>query len=256
MLARTSAIVGLVFALSLPLISQDKAPCQSSGPGASPPRNYRKMHFEQRPPFSVEEIGQGRTLLTNSYQEPLTAIVVDSGPLPKTDSRMLQALDALISTGLIAPIPRGLSFVTGLPRVIAPGAEEPKIVAALWEDGSTFGPSDALDRIYQGRRGSIQQHDELIALLKRSLSEKWTSQQLLAAIEVEERKPSKPTNIGRSSGSLYGGLSNTIRVNTTERGSVQGQAGFERFLTHLIDYYQSRREVLTRGLLDASESPR
>jgi len=53
---------------------------------------------------------------------------------------------------LFAPIPKGLSHKIGIPHIVGGLVPDAKLVAAVWEDGSTFGPGELLARISDSRK--------------------------------------------------------------------------------------------------------
>lgn len=70
---------------------------------------------------------------------------------------------------------------------------ETKLVAAVWEDGSTFGPDELLARIFDSRRTLADSYDRAIAMLQTGLEKNWTAEEYLAA--AQQLKPPAPTQI-------------------------------------------------------------
>lgn len=240
--------LGVMLSAALTMMAQELGPCDAPKQIEARRLIRRAMHFEQSPPLELEEISGGRSIISNNYQEPLTAVVLDIGALPK-DERMEVVQDALIRMGLRAPIPRGLSFVGNLPSFRQKGqvAPEPrKIVAALWADGSSFGPPESLSKITAIRTQSIRLHDDVIALLQKCVSDKCTQQQLLDRIEAKNKsgEPSTLNTIGPRAPSLIYGLVSTIRANAVH----EDREALDRLVVHLIEIYQNERDALERGL--------
>lgn len=91
--------------------------------------------------------------------------------------------DALTRVGLPAPIPRGLSFVTGVPHLVGESVPDPVLAAAIWEDGSTYGPEDLLARISSNRSALADSYDRAIAMLQTGLDKNWTAAEYSAAAQ-------------------------------------------------------------------------
>jgi len=127
-----------------------------------------------------------RFILTNMNQEPLTAFVVEVEGVGKTPPSLMLS-DAWIGMNIISPIPRGLSVVMGIPREVGKAVPNVRVVAAVWEDGSTFGPDEQLKRIAANRAATATAYSGAIAILQEGMQKKWTSEQYLAAIEAAEK---------------------------------------------------------------------
>jgi hypothetical protein len=151
-------------------------------------------HFSDNPPlhFEVEEHGEHgpRVIITSLYQYLLTAYVVQSEPKSAGDPPQTLIGDALSRLALPASIPRGLSYATGLPHVEGGLAPDAKLVAAVWEDGSTFGPDELLLRIYNRRKALADSYDLAIATLQTGLEKNWSVQEYLAT--AEKLRPPMP----------------------------------------------------------------
>lgn len=98
--------------------------------------------------------------------------------------------DALTRMDLLAPIPRGLSHKIGVPQV-GDRFTSAKLVAAVWEDGSTFGPEELLARISASRKAMADSYDLAIAALKTGLEKNWTVAEYLTA--AQQLRPPMPT---------------------------------------------------------------
>jgi len=71
----------------------------------------------------------------------------------------------------------------GVPYGVGGLVPEAKLVAAVWEDGSTFGPDDLLVRISNSRRALADSYDLAIATLQTGLEKNWTAEEYLAAAQ-------------------------------------------------------------------------
>lgn len=151
-------------------------------------------HFPERPPvqFEFAEDAEHRPLIiiTNSHQSSLTAYVVQTEPKSADDHAQTLIYDALTRVGLLAPIPRGLSHKIGIPHIVGGLVPDAKLVAAVWEDGSTFGPDDLLARISNSRKAMADSYDRAIATLQTGLDKNWTLEEYLTA--AQQLKPPVP----------------------------------------------------------------
>jgi hypothetical protein len=151
-------------------------------------------HFPEKPPlqFEMEENAERapRIIISNSYQFPLTAYVVQTEPRSANDTAQTLTCDALTRIGLLAPIPRGLSHLMGVPHVVGGVVPDAKLVAAVWEDGSTFGPDELLSRISSSRSAMADSYDLAIVALQTGLEKNWSVQEYLAA--AQQLKPPMP----------------------------------------------------------------
>ena len=116
-------------------------------------------HFPEKPPASFElaEDTDHRPLIivTNLHQFALTAYIVRTEPKSADNSPQTLIYDALTRMGgLLAPVPKGLSHKIGIPHIVGGLVPDAKLVAAVWEDGSTFGPDDLLARISDSRENT------------------------------------------------------------------------------------------------------
>jgi hypothetical protein len=176
------AIAGGVLLLSLatPLPSQTVP---------DPTALARRMarHFPEKPPVQFQILQtaehEPRIVVTNLHQYALTAFVARTDPTAAHSITNTMVFDALARVGLLAPIPRGLSFVTSVPHVVGESAPDPVLAAAVWEDGSTYGPDDLLARISSNRSALADSYDRAIAMLQTGLNKNWTAAEYNAAAQ-------------------------------------------------------------------------
>jgi hypothetical protein len=150
-------------------------------------------HFPE-PPVSFELVESAdhrpRIIITNLHQYPLTAYVLQTEPKSAADSPPTMIHDALTRMDLLAPIPRGLSHEIGVPQV-GELVTSAKLVAAVWEDGSTFGPDELLARISSSRKAMADSYGLAITALQTGLEKNWTAEEYLNA--AEQLRPQMPT---------------------------------------------------------------
>src|SRR6266581_6351979 len=128
------------------------------------------QHYAEKPlvGFEVEEHGEygPRIIITNLHQYPLTAFVVRMEPKPVDDVINALVYDTLTRVGLLAPIPRGISSIPGAPHQVGGPVSDAHLAAAVWEDGSTYGPDNLLLRISSSRRESADSYARAMAELQ------------------------------------------------------------------------------------------
>jgi hypothetical protein len=186
---RLALLLPAVLSAGVLVIAQDPPPGGRSIDHLIPPAR----HFDEKPPVHFELISStdqpGRALVTNTYQANLTAFVIQVGsdidnPKPSTPSMLL--FDALARQGMISTISRGLSLTTGVPHFVGKEAPPAKLVAALWEDGSTFGRPDTIDKLLDNRRATLAAYDLVIPILQTALDANWTTGEYIDALEREK----------------------------------------------------------------------
>jgi hypothetical protein len=146
-------------------------------------------HFDDRPPviFETETQGDhpGRILVTNTHQYPLTAVAIEVASAPEsTLPPQINFADALSRSQLLSPVPRGLTFVTYTRHFVGGPIPKATLVAAIWEDGSTFGSNELLNQILEGRRATLSAFDQVLSILQSGLDEGWTRARFLSALDV------------------------------------------------------------------------
>ena len=117
--------------------------CPISVRAQTPHERRFARHFPERPPalFEFAEGADHRPLIiiTNLHQFALTAYVVQTEPKSANDRSQTLFHDALTRMGgLFAPIPKGLCHKIGIPHIVGGLVPDAKLVAAVWEDGSTW----------------------------------------------------------------------------------------------------------------------
>jgi hypothetical protein len=153
-------------------------------------------HFPEKPPVQFQILQtaehEPRIVVTNLHQYALTAFIARTDPTAGDSITNTMVFDALARVGLLAPIPRGLSFVTGVPHVVGESVPDPVLAAAVWEDGSTFGPDDLLARISIGRSALADSYDRAIAMLQTGLDKNWTAAEYGAVAQQLKLAPAQP----------------------------------------------------------------
>jgi hypothetical protein len=150
-------------------------------------------HFDEKPPVLFESIPSnnqpGRELVTNLHQANLTAFVIEVGSdidNPKPATPPMLVYDALAREGMITTIPRGLSLGVSVGHLEGKPVPPANLVAALWEDGSTFGPADILDKLVENRRATLAANDLVISILQKAMDTDWTISECIDALEREK----------------------------------------------------------------------
>lgn len=185
---QSSMLFRFAFATTTLLVTSVSLDAQDQPPVVDPARKLAR-HFEDRPPvmFEVETGGAnaGRILGTNLSQYPLTAFAIEIAKDPESElPSQIDICDSLTRSQLLAPIPRGLSFVTFAGHVVDGPIPHASLVAAIWEDGSTFGSKDLLNQLLENRRATLTAIDHVLSILQSGVDGGWTSAQYMSALEV------------------------------------------------------------------------
>jgi hypothetical protein len=197
-------------------------------------------HFDDRPPviFEAETEGDhpGRILVTNAHQYPLTAFAVEIARAPESKlPPQINFADALARSQLLAPIPRGLTFVTYSGHIVGGPIPKAALVAAIWEDGSTFGSNELLNQILEGRRATLSALDQILSILKSGLDEGWTSARFLSALDVASPPNLVPATMEQAriqiaGTAVYYGAKSTISAATDRNKLVVGVKALQKGL--------------------------
>jgi hypothetical protein len=217
-------------------------------------------HFDEKPPIVFEPIPSsnqpGRGLVTNLHQANLTAFVIQvssdiDNPKPATPSMLV--FDALARQGMISTIPRGLSLSVSVPYLVSKQVPVADLVAALWEDGSTFGPADIVDELVRNRRATLAAYDLVIPILQKAMDTNWTISECIDALEQEKVPPpslKEPPRIG----TLF--QPNT-EITATEimLRSNQSATSPPRFFKGALTILRKNRDELAAALPDEETAP-
>ncbi len=217
-------------------------------------------HFPEKPPvlFEFAESAEHRPLIiiTNLHQYPLTAYVVQTEPKSANDTPQTLTYDALTRMGgLLAPIPRSLSHKIGVPHIVGAPVPDPKLVAAVWEDGSTFGPDDLLARISNIRKAQADSYDLAIATLKTGLEKNWSVEEYVtAAQKLRPALPSQPASMEEaraSSEKLTAAIMPSLTIRDNMQHAVQDNpspADVAKLAQTLLKSFEESRDALRKAL--------
>ena len=197
-------------------------------------------HFDDRPPviFEAETQGDqpGRILVTNTHQYPLTAFAIEIARVPESKlPPQISFADALARSQLLAPIPRALTFVTYTGRVAGGPIPKAALVAAIWEDGSTFGSNELLNQILEGRRATLSALNQILSILQSGLDEGWTSARFLSALDVARSPNLVPATMEQAriqiaGTAVYSGAKSTISAAADRNKLVVGVKALQKGL--------------------------
>jgi hypothetical protein len=223
-------------------------------------------HFPEKPPVVfefTEGVKHRSQIITNLHQYALTAYAVQTGTATTTPSNTTNIYihDALTHTGLLAPIPKGLSHVTTLPRGAGGTVPNAKLIAAVWEDGSTYGPDELIARISNSRKALADSYDHAIDTLQTGLAKNWTAQEYVDA--AQQLKPPMPPHMATveeaesvSERLIAQGMpSHTITVNMQRAAQEDLSAKSVAILARvLLKEFTRSRDVLRRALAGSTAS--
>jgi hypothetical protein len=243
------AIVGAsLVALSGQSSAQDQ-------PSAADPARRFARHFEERPPviFEMETAGEhpGRILITNTYQHPLTALAIEISGEP--GSKLLpqtQLYDAFTRSALHAPVPLGLTFAAFAGHIVGGPIPNARLVAAIWEDGSTFGSEDVLNRLLESRRTTLSAFDHVLTILQTGMDSGWTAAQFLSALEVARPPNLAPitmdqAQIQAATGAVFYGARSTISSLADKEKFPRGVVALQKGLTKQRDQLANSAPALS-----------
>lgn len=239
------------------------------GQTLQPPMNQvRRLarHFLERPPvqFEVEQNTEHgpRIIITNLHQYPLTAFVVQTQPHAANDAPQTLIIDALTRVGGLVPIPRGLSYTMGVPHVVGELVPDAKLVAAVWDDGSTYGPDDLLAQISNVRKILADSYDRAIAILQTGLKENWSAEQYLSA--AQELRPMNRTKTAltveearTTSEALVAGTLPSRTIDANMQHEIRGNrplASVARAAQVLLKSFEQSRDSLRQALSGSVDS--
>jgi hypothetical protein len=250
---RLSFTTLLIFVLSLSVANTAKAQCNTTVKAHSP-CNPLARQFSNRPPLDFEtELDRKagpRFILTNVYSSPLTAYVVQ---FPKSEEKSahvsgLMIQDALTREGMLSPVPRGLSLIGGVGHIVGGPIPQPSLVAAVWEDGSTYGPADVIEKVLAIRRAVLDAHNEAIKLLESGLAQHWNQYQYGTAAN-EKLHALKP--MGQQS-VMAGLVYSTISPNFGSEEVGIDRQQLERRVKSILERIVKERDALESGLCVAT----
>lgn len=216
-------------------------------------------HFPERPPVQLEILHtadqQPRMVITNLHQYPLTAFIVRTDPTEANSITNTLVFDALTHMGLLAPIPRGLSFVAGVPHIVGESAPDPVLAAAVWEDGSTYGPDELLARLPKARSALADSYDRAIAMLQTGLDKNWTAAEYSAAAQQLRLRADPPQIAVPEAGAAAATPIYTLTVNMDRATQNNRSARIVSSMARsLLTRFTEDRDAL-RQALAASTSP-
>jgi len=237
--------IALVVCVSLLADSGQGRPAETQE--AARPRGVPRR-FSERPPVQFEfepaaERGP-RIIVTNLHQEPLTAFVVQTEPKSEQELPQTLAWDAF-DRGW-SPIPRGLSVVESVPHIAGGPTPNAKLVAAVWDDGSTYGSDEMIQRIYANRSTLAEAFDRALRFLQTGLDQQWTRDQFLAAADRDMK--SEGGQVALSPDAKRAAMIPAMLIKTNLQGTtgVDGKAApLEFAVRKLIEVCRQRRDSLT-----------
>lgn len=257
--APTVRTAALLLCFAVPILGQSLQPSMDQ-------ERRLARHFPERPPvqFEVEQNSEHgpRIIITNLHQYPLTAFVVQTQPQSANDAPQTLIIDALTRVGGLAPIPRGLSYTMSVPHVVGGLVPDAKLVAAVWDDGSTYGPDDLLARISNARKILADSYDRAIVVLRTGLEKNWSAEQYLSA--AQELRPMNPTKTAltveearTTSEALVAGTLPSRTIDANMQHEIRGNrplASVARAAQVLLKSFEQSRDSLRQALSASVDS--
>lgn len=205
---------------------------------------------------AIKQLADGRAELTitNNHQSPITAFVVLIQDALPTGAHGLTTYyeDNLLNPWHDKPIPPA---GTRTIRFGGPGSnlmkQDFKLNAAIFEDGTTFGESAAVDGILAGRRTFSEKLGKAIALLQDGLAGKISRGELVQrATEMErsELPPNPRVEERRAVGNVFGTLRANLQNSPPDAPPDQSMRTVLRmFLSLRQAVLSSKPEVAPKG---------
>ena len=196
-----SAVLALI-ALSCTTLSAAQEATQNPSPAASRVHTILARHFDENPPVHFElapsDKVPGRALVTNTYQAALTAFALQvDAEAGSQRPPQIEVFDSASRVGMISSIPRGLTLIIGIPHIVGKPIPAAKIAAAVWEDGSSFGPPEIVEQLVANRRATLAAYDLVVSVLQTAVKENWTPEQCADALEKQKTAPPVLSEIPR-----------------------------------------------------------
>jgi hypothetical protein len=134
------------------------------------------------------------------------------------------------------------------------------LAAAVWEDGSTYGPDELLVRISKTRSALADSYDRAITMLQSGLDKNWTAADYSAAAQ-QLRSPLDPTLSAVPEASVAGATPirtialNMDRIARQQRSAKILNAVVRTLLTHFTEERDALRQALA-GSSPAADTPK
>jgi hypothetical protein len=209
-------------------------------------------HFSEKPPVQFEILQtadhQPQMVVTNLHPYPLTAFMVRTDPAAPNSITNTLVFDALTHVGLLAPIPRGLSLVMGVPHPVGRSVPDPVLAAAVWEDRSSYGPDEPLARIPRARKALADSYDRTLAMLQTGLDKNWNAAEYSAAarqlrLPIEPVRPAVPGSTAADGTPLFNITVNMDRMARDHRPARMVDSVARSLLTHFTQERDALRPV-------------
>jgi len=227
-----------------------------------PQRHAPARHLAERPPLTFEvdnDVAHPRVLITNLHSEPLTACLYETASPSGGENAKTVTYDVLISLGLLSAIPRGLTLVSQLRSAEGQPVPDARLVAAVWQDGTSYGSVEALSHIQINRQSALAAYEGIIAILQEGESKHWRRGQYSSELKELEKKLGTEKAKDRPEAAMAATLPIQIVYASLMRpgksGSGRGaaaaspsQAELNRQVQHLSQMCATQRDLLKQTL--------
>ncbi|SRR6266480_621581 len=190
---REALFVGAVSALLILLPSQNRSVeargswQQVNGAAQSSDRPRYKVAIQS------DAESHPRIILTNLYEQPLTACFLETSSSSDRDSRKSKMMWDSHAQGQ-PPIAKENTLSLPLGHVVGrPFPDRVEVAAAVWADGSTMGGPDLLNLILGSRSAQKNTYEWAISLLRTGLQQDWSRAMYLVELNRKENKGSSST---------------------------------------------------------------
>jgi hypothetical protein len=195
---------------------------------AAPIRSQTQTPQER---FQITLLDGARFSLTNLSEKSLTACVIQLSLSSEKKPQGTNQWDSLVQN--VPPIPPGESMSQFLGHVVGgPIPDKVEVLAAIWEDGETFGDPTWIKRVLSARQSQENAYRQAITLLRQGAEQNWTFEQYRQALS------DKPNSLP------FYSLKSTLDAN--ERLS-QRPAMLRNVMQTMLDNFTRRYEEFQRA---------
>ena len=231
LLARIVSVLLFSLLVQAPILeSRESAPLPPR-----PPQSFGRPGFLIQIQSALNP--EPRIILTNLSEEPLTAVYLQMYSSTENRKRSGELWDAFLQNR--SPLAKDVGISLSLSHAVGERIpDKVEVAAAIWADGTTFGPPDQLKRILSNRASRAAVLDGLVSFLQTGLQQEWTREQYLAALDQA------PT----VSSQAYG-LRSTLNANPNLDTKPRVR---QKVIQRFIDSFSAEREVLRQSKPDIS----
>jgi hypothetical protein len=189
--------------------------------------------------FQITLLEEAKYSLKNLYSKPLTACVFQTSSSSEAKPQGQMQWDSLVQN--VSPIAPGESMTQYRGHLVGgPIPDEVVVLAAVWEDGETFGDPVWIKRILSLRQSQASYYGQAIALIKKGEEQNWTLEQYKLALA------DKPESLP------FHSLKSTLDAN---QGLSQRPASLRHVVQVMLDTFTQRYEQFQKSKPSVAANP-